>query len=93
MMAIESRSGLRPWLAMLVLGVTAFAATLPGGWLPGRVLAPKAVFNRDGRAAPEVLQVTHAADYLRAGEPPLWDPSSGLGEYHWSRVGLARCRR
>jgi hypothetical protein len=71
---IERREGRKALIrAALIIFVVAIAATIPG-WLPGKVYG-----GIDPRSATARMAVEYAAQRLKAGEVPLWNPHVGLG--------------
>src|SRR5437870_4344203 len=76
-LSTEPRDREWPWLFALVALVV--VATFPG-WLPGRVYVPRPALDKSTPAGRWVARTTVAAEQLRRGQAPLWDPSTGLGE-------------
>ena len=66
------------WGIPLLL-ILAMAATLPG-WLPRRVFISTEGLDRNSVQMSPLFQTTVAAEQLRKGQWPLWNPSTGLGE-------------
>ncbi|HEV8605829.1 MAG TPA: hypothetical protein VGQ99_10710 [Tepidisphaeraceae bacterium] len=71
---IERREGRKALIrsALIILAI-AILATLPG-WMPGRIYGAA-----DGESAASRLAVEYAAQRLKTGEIPLWNPNVGLG--------------
>src|SRR5258706_2920797 len=59
--------------ALIILAI-AILATVPG-WFPGMIYG-----GRGPRSAMSRMAVEYAAQRLKAGEIPLWNPNVGLGE-------------
>ncbi len=66
------------WSIPLLI-LLAMAATLPG-WLPRRVFISPDGLDRNSVQTSSLFQTTVAAEQLRKGQLPLWNPSVGLGE-------------
>ena len=67
------------WIALPLLLAIAVLATFPG-WLPRRVYVPAKALDANDPRAHVIAETEVAAEQIREGQAPLWDPSAGLGE-------------
>ena len=63
------------WIALPILLCLGILATFPG-WLPRRVYLPASELVRQSPS----MTIQLAAEQIRHGQMPLWNPSIGLGE-------------
>lgn len=76
--AIEYRGFSERWGIPLLM-LLAVLATLPG-WLPRTVYVATNGIDRNNLQSQIISQTTIAAQQLRKGQWPLWNPSAGLGQ-------------